>query len=247
MDIQGLLTSIAAATESLRTDINDTIVQIGDSPADYIFNQVNALSVLGAIAAICFGVVYILYGWRIFSIFVVLAFSIAGTFAGLLIGRLIANQTGAETSNYETIAGVAGLLVFGILSIPLMKICLRLLGMLAGAVIAAGVAYSLSVSQMYMIIAGVVGLIIGAVLSFMLFKLVVSLTTSLGGALAAVIGALGLVNIYEQSVSGTDFVHRALYEQQWMVPAAVLVLMFAGMIIQSRLGIVPAQKKENEE
>ena len=69
-----------------------------------------------AVIAISFGVVYLVYGWRIFKILVIISFALAGLFLGILAGR----QLGTAVNN-EIWGGALGLLILGALSIPLMK------------------------------------------------------------------------------------------------------------------------------
>ena len=58
-------------------------------PLDEIWNQITALTWLQAVIAVSFGLVYMLYGWRIFRILVVISFALIGMFLGIWLG---ANQ-----------------------------------------------------------------------------------------------------------------------------------------------------------
>ena len=61
-------------------------------PLDFIWEQVTSLSWLQAVIGISFGMVYLLYGWRIFRILVVISFGLAGLYLGMLAGQKFGNQ-----------------------------------------------------------------------------------------------------------------------------------------------------------
>jgi len=59
----------------------------GFVPINFIWEQIIALNLVGALAFACFGVVCLLYGWRIFKILVTLSFALAGLFAGIIVNE----------------------------------------------------------------------------------------------------------------------------------------------------------------
>lgn len=99
-------------------------------PLDAIWTQITALTWLQAVIAVSFGIVYLLYGWRIFRILVVICFGLFGMWLGIKLG--------AKTGNSEMWGGVLGLAVFAGVSAPLMKWCVSILGAAAGGLVTSG-------------------------------------------------------------------------------------------------------------
>ena len=52
-------------------------------PIDMIYEQVTSLTWLQAIIAVSFGIVYLMYGWRIFKALAVISFALVGLYAGM--------------------------------------------------------------------------------------------------------------------------------------------------------------------
>ena len=88
-------------------------------PINAIWEQITALTWLQAVIAVSFGLVYMLYGWRIFRILVVISFGLIGMFLGIYLGGKSGN---------EILGGVIGLAVLAGISSPLMKWCVFILG-----------------------------------------------------------------------------------------------------------------------
>jgi hypothetical protein len=63
-----------AAEPAMRTAES---VEEGIVPINFIWEQIVELSLVEALAFICFGVVCLLYGWRIFKILVTLCFALS--------------------------------------------------------------------------------------------------------------------------------------------------------------------------
>ena len=110
-------TSILAQAET--TVIEDVQVV----PLDAIWEQITALSWLQAVLAISFGIVYLLYGWRIFKILVIISFGLLGMFAGIYSSRLVPIS--------EVWGGIIGLVALAVLAVPLMKWAVCILGAVA--------------------------------------------------------------------------------------------------------------------
>ena len=113
-----------------------TVIEFQDLdivPIDFIWEQIVSLSWLQAVLAISFGIVYLLYGWRIFKVLVVISFGLLGMFIGIKVGRYAGN---------EIWGGVIGLIAMAIISVPLMKWCICILGAVAGGVLTGGLWYA---------------------------------------------------------------------------------------------------------
>ncbi len=212
--------SILAQTET--TVIADKQVV----PLDAIWTQIDALSWLQAVIAVSFGIVYLLYGWRIFRILVIICFGLFGMFLGI--------KFGAKTSS-EVWGGVFGLAIFAGASAPLMKWCVSILGAAAGGLLTGGLWYAFGLPQVYLWAGAAVGVVAGGMMSFIVLKSAVMLFTSLGGSLITIVGMLQLLNLYEATkVPPTQWIHDSVYNYDWFLPVVLIVPTIIGMFAQNR-------------
>jgi len=196
-------------------------------PIDLIWEQITALTWLQAVIAISFGVVYLLYGWRIFKILTIISFALLGLRVGMLAGGQFDN---------EVWGGVIGLVVLAALSVPLIRWAVSILGAVAGGVITAGVWYACQLPEEYIWAGAIIGIIAGGMISFIIFKISVMLFTSLGGSVLIVIGALALMYHYEISLAEpTAQLNGLVHEENWFLPVLLMVPTAIGIIIQNNL------------
>jgi hypothetical protein len=215
------LSILAQATEST----NGVQEDIEVVPLDFIWEQITALTWLQAVIAISFGVVYLLYGWRIFRILVVISFGLFGMFLGIFIGRQLGN---------EMWGGLIGLGLLAFVSVPLMKWAVCILGALAGGILTGGLWYAFGLPEMYIWAGAIIGVVAGGMISFIVLKAAVMLFTSLGGSIITVTGVLALLHMYEGLNSPpTTHVQDIVYEQNWFLPVALLVPTVIGIITQN--------------
>ena len=130
------LSILAEATETASGFREDVEIV----PVDFIWEQITALTWLQAVIAISFGVVYLLYGWRIFRILVVISFGLFGMFLGIFVGRQLGN---------EVWGGLVGLGLLAFVSVPLMKWAVCILGAIAGGILTGGLWYAFELPEMY--------------------------------------------------------------------------------------------------
>jgi hypothetical protein len=185
------------------------------------------LSWLEAVLAISFGVVYMLYGWRIFKILVVICFGLIGIFAGMKIGQQF---------DLQILGAVVGLFLLAALSVPLMRWAVSLLGAVAGAILTAGLWYAFELPGQYILAGAAIGLIAGGMISFIIFKIAVMLFTSFGGGVLTVMGLVALLYQYESMQRPpTEQVKYMFLNQNWFLPVLLLIPTFIGIIIQNKL------------
>jgi len=150
----------------------------------------------GAVLAVLLftsGLVYMLQGWKIFKILVVVNVAAFGALAGNYLGELAG---GTNTWVYTSIAGA---LLLGGLAWPLMKYAVSLLGGLFGAIV--GYSLWLYVAEAvrrpeianYAWVGAIVGLITLGLLAFVILKFVITFVTSLQGAVMVVGGVLTML------------------------------------------------------
>jgi hypothetical protein len=198
-------------------------------PVDLIWEQITSLSWLQALIAVSFGAVYLFYGWRIFKVITVVCFGMLGLFAGMRVG---------ETMGSVLWGGIIGLAVLAVLSIPLMKWAVSILGAVAGGIITSGIWYACGLPQQFIWAGAIIGIIAGGMISFIVFKIAVMLFTSLSGAGLIIVGVLALLYRYELHQNPNekaDFVRSLVFNYDWFIPVILIFATFVGMLIQNRL------------
>jgi hypothetical protein len=215
------LTILAQAAESSSEPLFSMQIVL-----DSVWEQVTSLSWLQAVLAISFGVVYLLYGWRIFKVLVVICFGLAGLFAGIKIGARFDSQI---------LGGIIGLFILAGISVPLMRWAVSLLGAIAGGILTSGIWYACELPEEYILAGAIIGIIAGGMISFIIFKIAVMLFTSLGGGILIVTGLLALLYHYESlQEPPTETVRTMLYSHHWFVPVLLLAPTFIGIIVQNK-------------
>ena len=123
-----------------------------------------------------------------------------------------------------------------IVSIPLMKWSICILGALAGGTITAALWYALEFHQQYLWAGAVSGLIAGGMISFIIFKVAVMLFTSLGGSITMMAGVLALLHQFQKlSEPGTTAIYDSVHNQAWFLPAVLILPTLIGVYTQNRL------------
>ncbi len=223
--------SIPILAEAAATEILD--VQI--VPIEQIWLQITSLTWLQAVLAISFGIVYLMYGWRIFRVLVVICFALIGMFIGIKLGTMAGSAIWG---------GVIGLILLSAMSMPLMKWCVCVLGAVAGGILTAGLWYAFGWAQAYIWAGATVGIVAGGMISFIVLKASVMLFTSLGGSAVTVIGILALLHLYENNqIPITTHIHDLVHDQNWFLPVALMVPTLIGVIMQNKF-IKHSQKWE---
>ncbi|MBW8014816.1 MAG: hypothetical protein FVQ82_01395 [Planctomycetes bacterium] len=219
-----------AETPGLTTAVENDVDWV---PVDFIWDQINTLSWFHAVLAISFGVVYLLYGWRIFKSLTVICFGLIGMFAGMSLGRGMGS---------EMWGGVFGLAILAILSVPLMKYCICMLGAIAGGILTGAIWYACELPQLYMWAGAATGAVAGGMISFIVFKIAVMLFTSLGGSTIMMSGILALLNLYQLSsltpeaieAGEQTLIKNLIFNDQWFLPVALLTPTLIGLILQHK-------------
>ena len=194
---------------------------------DAIWQQATALTWQQAVIAFAFGVIPLMYGWRIYKLLTVIGLGLVGLQLGMWVG-----------SQFEKpiIGAVIGACLLSVIAIPLMKWAVCALGALAGAVIAAGIWHAFSLPQEYVWAGALVGLVAGGMLSFAVFKLAVMFFTSFLGSSLILLSAFALVYRFENFVQDppTTHLNNLYYNNHWFLPALLICVTVAGIILQFR-------------
>lgn len=218
MDMFFVLAQAGETAASKSTDI---------VPIDLVWEQISTLSWLQALIAVSFGAVYLLYGWRIFKVLTVVCFGMLGLFAGMKFGHMASSVLWG---------GVIGLLGLAILSIPLMKWAVSLLGAVAGGIVTGGIWFAFNLPQQYIWAGAIIGIIAGGMISFIVFKISVMLFTSMGGGVLVIVGFLALLHLYEKTQpTPTNNIYSLVNNHNWFLPVILIFTTGIGMIIQNKL------------
>ncbi|MDH4239423.1 MAG: hypothetical protein OEW48_07660 [Phycisphaerae bacterium] len=209
-----------AAEPAMRTAES---VEEGIVPINFIWEQIVELSLVEALAFICFGVVCLLYGWRIFKILVTLCFALVGLFGGLMINEKLVGGNGMWL-------GLMGVVMMGVLSLPLMRWGVSALGAVAGGILTGGIWYACALPDKYIWAGALAGLIAGGMISFIVFKLAVVLFTSFGGGALIVTAVLAVLHAYFDP----EKVRMLVFDYRWFLPVAFIVPTLVGIIVQNK-------------
>jgi len=195
----------------------------GFVPIEFIWEQIAGLSLVECLIFICFGVVCLLYGWRIFKVLVTLCFALIGLFAGLLLNDKLVGGNGIWL-------GLMGMVMMSVLSIPLMRWGVSALGAVAGGILSGGIWYAFELPENYIWAGALAGLIAGGMISFIVFKLAVVLFTSFEGGTLIVIAVLAILHTYFDPQQVRDLV----FDHNWFLPVALIVPTLVGIVVQHK-------------
>lgn len=194
-------------------------------PVDIIWEHITSLGMLEALTFISFGVVCLLYGWRVFKVLVVISFALLGLFLGMTISDKI---NGGDST---IVGGIVGLVAMAALSMSLMRWAVSILGAIAGGIITSGIWYGCRLPEQYIWAGGLVGIVAGGMISFIIFKVSVMLFSSLGGSVLMVTGSLALLYLYPET---SQRVEELVFTEKWFLPLALMVPALVGILMQNK-------------
>jgi len=207
-----------AAEKSSRQAAEGTIV-----PIDWFWGQITSLNRLEALTFISFGVICLLYGWRVFKVLVVINFGLLGLVVGMTLTEKIFGPT------YQLMGGLIGMGVLAVLSVPLMRWAVCLLGAAAGGIITSGIWYACGLTEQYIWAGGLIGVVGGGMISFIIFRVAVILFASMWGSGLVVSGALALLYIYPKTAPEVE---SMVFTARWFLPVVLMVPTLVGLVIQ---------------
>ena len=188
------------------------------------------------------GLVYLLQGWKIFKILVVINAAILGVLVGSQFGQTL------KGANSPLFCGIAGGLLLAVLAMPAMKFAISIMGALAGGALGYGLwAYITKALGKEALLehawaGALIGLVTLGLLAFVIFRLVVMIFTSLQGSLMTVTGALGLLLM---SSALRDNLQTSLETNVHVLPVLVGVPAIIGFAFQYS-GILAKEKKKKK-
>ena len=194
---------------------------------DQIWQQVTSLDPLQAVIAVAFGVIPLMYGWRIYKVLTVIGFGMLGLYIGMRVGLYFDDVL---------LGSVIGACMLTVAALPLMKWAVCILGAVAGGLLTAGMWYALHLPEQFVWAGSLVGLVAGGMLSFVVFRLAVMLFSSFAGACLIIVGAFGLIYRFETYVQDppTTNLNNAFYNHQWFLPLLLIAGTGIGILMQLR-------------
>jgi hypothetical protein len=179
------------------------------------------------------GLIYLLFGFYIFKMLVVLNAALVGGFIGMKIGE----QGGSGVAG-----GCVGAFVCGAVTWPLMKYAVAFMGGIFGALLGASMWRSIGLEPSMCWAGALTGLVLFGLLSFILFKASVMMYTSLQGSVMLIFGILGLIYKY-QSVAPKLTENMTL--KPFLLPLFIFIPAVVGLIYQqTQFGQPEAAKKK---
>ena len=194
-------------------------------PIDIFWEQITSLGLLEALTFISFGVVCLFYGWRVFKVLVVINFALLGMMMGMAITEKIVGL------NNQFIGGIIGMITLSVLSIPLMRWSVCLLGAAAGGILTSGIWYACGLTERYIWAGGLIGIVAGGMISFIVFKAAVILFSSLWGSGLVVVGSLALLYLYDKT---STKVEDLVFTLKWFLPTLITAPTAIGFVLQHK-------------
>jgi hypothetical protein len=180
------------------------------------------------------GVILLLFGINIFKFVVMLNAALLGAAIGAFIGEKAGN-----TAVGATVGGFTG----AVLSWPLLKHAVALMGGVIGAVVGASVWRLLNLNPEFFWAGALCGGVTFGLLSFLLFRGCVMIYTALQGSSMVVVGILALVFKYQDLAPRLT---QALSAKAYILPIAIFIPAMCGLIFQQTpitAGAATPQKK----
>jgi len=192
-------------------------------PTDDIWRVITQISWIQAVVCVAFALIYLIYGWRVFKVLVVINIAVLG----LVVGRFL----GAKL-NSPIWGGIIGTIVMATITWPFMKYCVSGLGALAGAVLGAAIWQTAILPEPLVWVGALAGLVAGGFMAFSSFKFSIMLFTSLQGSVFLAIGLLALLNDYPRLSS---YLAVIVYSHGYFLSLAVVIPTVFSILLQRKL------------
>jgi hypothetical protein len=182
------------------------------------------------------GLVYLLFGYKIFKALVIINAAVLGARLGIWISdTYVPNQTEAAIALGIICAGLAAAITW-----PTMRYAVAVMGGLFGVLLGTTIWQLVGLDEKFIWAGSLIGLISLGLLSFILFRGSVIMYTSLQGSFMLVFGILGLVWKYH-AIGAQMEPHL---KQPLLLPAAIFIPAVAGWIFQHHhTAVEHAEKK----
>ncbi len=133
--------------------------------------------------------------------------------------------------NNQFVGGIAGMITLAVLSVPLMRWAVCLLGAAAGGILTSGIWYACGLTERYIWAGGLIGVIAGGMISFIVFKAAVILFSSLWGSGLVVVGSLALLYLYPRTSAKVE---DLVFSLKWFLPTLIVAPTAIGFVLQHK-------------
>jgi len=181
---------------------------------------------------ILLGVIYLLFGFKVFKALVLLNSAAVGAAVGFVIGQ--------KSEMCLPLMVLCGF-VAATITWPLMKWAVAVTGGVFGALVGASIWHTFNLDPQFAWAGAMIGLILFGLTSFILFRGSVMMYMSLQGSVMLVFGILGMIFKYQEVAPK---VSQMMLLKHFMLPMALFITTVIGMIYQHhRAAVAPAGKK----
>jgi hypothetical protein len=202
---------------------------LGKLPIENIWQFILDLRYLESAVFIAFGIIYLIYGWRVFRVLVTINFAGVGMYLGIYLGDKLGSSLWG---------GIVGAVMLGTICWPFMKYSVSILGGFAGAILGGAIWRIIGLPEPLIWCGALTGLIAGGLLVFSSYKTSIMLFTSLQGSAFVVIGILALLSDYPNL---GQHITDAIYAHLFLLPTLLIIPTVSGIFFQQRL-----LKREND-
>ncbi len=184
-----------------------------------------------AAGLIIVGIVYLLFGYQIFKVVVLLNAAVIGAYFGAYLG---------QEGDAATIGAVIVAVAAAAIAWPTMKYAVAIMGGLFGALLGASIWRGVNLDPNLVWAGALMGLAGFGMISFIVFRGSVMMYTSLQGAFMMVFGILGLIYQYSDAAKQ---VTEHLKIQPVLLPASIFIPALLGLIFQQHYHAAPSGEK----
>ena len=173
------------------------------------------------------GVIYLLFGYKIFKTLMVLNAAVVGGVAGAMLG----DKVGALIP-----LAIVGAVLAAAVTFPTMKYAVAVTGAVFGSLLGATVWHGVGLEARFAWSGAAIGLVAGGLLCFILFRGCVVMYTSLQGAVMLIFGVLSLLLKYQEI---SPHVGHYLTLKPFLLPLCIFIPAVAGMMYQQHVPTGP--------
>jgi hypothetical protein len=184
-----------------------------------------------AAGLIIVGIIYLLFGYQIFKVVVLLNAAVIGAYFGAYLG---------QEGDAATIGAVIVAVAAAAIAWPTMKYAVAIMGGLFGALLGASIWRGVNLDPNLVWAGALMGLAGFGMISFIVFRGSVMMYTSLQGAFMMVFGILGLIYQYSDAAKQ---VSEHLKIQPVLLPASIFIPALLGLIFQQHYHATPGGEK----
>ena len=134
-------------------------------------------------------------------------------------------------TDYGNKAREIGMGLLAVMSVPLMRWAVCILGAVAGAILTSGIWYAAGLNEQYIWAGGMVGLVGGGMISFIVFRVAVILFASMWGSGLMIVGTLALLYLYQGTSAQVETI---VFTKKWFLPTMLTVTTVVGIILQHK-------------